>query len=85
MQMILEVGSALAADTGWLPQSAAGKVPIGAGRFKFGTGRCLRSPPNQPFGGLDHWQIGERKRVFEERLEGLLRDLLSRELTLYGP
>ncbi len=37
-------------------------------------------------GGLDHWQFTERRRVFEDRLESRLRDLLSLdELTLYAP
>jgi hypothetical protein len=37
-------------------------------------------------GGLDHWQFAERKRVYEDRLERRLCELLKlEELTLYEP
>ena len=53
----------------------------------FGPGSMV-DLPNQAvlIGGLDHWQFAERKRVFEERLENRIRDLLSLdELALYEP
>jgi MrfA Zn-binding domain len=53
----------------------------------FGPGSMVDLPNHAVLiGGLDHWQFAERKRVFEERLEGRLRELLSLdELTLYEP
>ena len=53
----------------------------------FGPGSMVDLPDHAVLiGGLDHWQFAERKRVFEERLEGRLRDMLSLdELTLYEP
>ena len=53
----------------------------------FGPGSMV-DLPNQAvlIGGLDHWQFAERKRIYEDRLERRLRDLLTlEELTLYEP
>ena len=53
----------------------------------FGPGSMVDLPNHAVLiGGLDHWQFAERRRVFEDRLESRLRDLLSlEELTLYEP
>jgi len=53
----------------------------------FGPGSMVDLPNHAVLiGGLDHWEFAERKRVFEDRLEGRLRDLLSLDqLTLYEP
>ena len=53
----------------------------------FGPGSMVDLPDHAVLiGGLDHWQFAERKRVYEERLEGRLREMLSLdELTLYEP
>ena len=53
----------------------------------FGPGSMVDLPNHAVLiGGLDHWQFAERRRIFEDRLEGRLRDLLSLdELTLYAP
>ena len=53
----------------------------------FGPGSMVDLPNHAVLiGGLDHWQFAERRRVFEDRLESRLRDLLSLdELTLYEP
>jgi len=53
----------------------------------FGPGSMVDLPNHAVLiGGLDHWQFAERKRVFEDRLESYLRELLSLdELTLYEP
>ena len=53
----------------------------------FGPGSMVDLPNHAVLiGGLDHWQFAERRRVYEDRLEGYLRKLLSLdELTLYEP
>lgn len=53
----------------------------------FGPGSMVDLPNHAVLiGGLDHWQFAERKRIFEERLEGRLRELLNLdELALYEP
>ena len=53
----------------------------------FGPGSMV-DLPNQAvlIGGLDHWRFAERKRIYEDRLERRLCDLLTlEELTLYEP
>ncbi len=53
----------------------------------FGPGSMVDLPDHAVLiGGLDHWQFAGKKRIFEERLESRLRDLLSLdELTFYEP
>ena len=53
----------------------------------FGPGSMVDLPNYAVLiGGLDHWQFAEKKRIYEERLEGRLRELLSLdELALYEP
>ncbi len=53
----------------------------------FGPGSMVDLPNHSVLiGGLDHWQFAKQKRVFDERLESYLCELLSLdELTLYEP
>ena len=53
----------------------------------FGPGSMVDLPNHAVLiGGLDHWQFAERKRIYEDRLERRLCDLLAlEELTLYEP
>ena len=53
----------------------------------FGPGSMVDLPNEAVLiGGLDHWQFAERKRIYEDRLERRLCDLLTLdELTLYEP
>ena len=53
----------------------------------FGPGSMVDLPDHAVLiGGLDHWQFAERTRVYEDRLEHRLCDLLSvDELSLYEP
>jgi uncharacterized protein DUF1998 len=53
----------------------------------FGPGSMVDLPNHAVLiGGLDHWHFAERRRIFEDRLEGRLKDLLSLdELSLYEP
>ena len=53
----------------------------------FGPGSMVDLPDHAVLiGGLDHWHFTERKRVFEERLESRVRDLLSLdEMAFYEP
>ena len=53
----------------------------------FGPGSMVDLPNHAVLiGGLDHWTFAERKRIYEDRLERRLCDLLAlEELTLYEP
>jgi hypothetical protein len=53
----------------------------------FGPGSMVDLPDHSVLiGGLDHWHFAERKRVYEERLESRVRDLLSLdEMAFYEP
>ena len=53
----------------------------------FGPGSMVDLPNHAVLiGGLDHWRFAERKRIYEDRLERRLCDLLAlEELTLYEP
>lgn len=53
----------------------------------FGPGSMVDLPKHAVLiGGLDHWHFAEQKRVFEDRLERRVCDLLSLdEVTLYEP
>ena len=53
----------------------------------FGPGSMVDLPNHAVLiGGLDHWQFAEQKRVYEERLESRVRELLSLDqVALYEP
>lgn len=54
----------------------------------FGPGAMVDLPDHSVvIGGLDHWSFsGERRRIFEDRLETRLRTMLAlKELALYAP